>query len=99
MWGDFRFNSRTIIFYIAAAIVVGLLASLTVFSAPDSSKLQSEEGILDLTQVHVSESPVKLEGEWAFYWQELLSPEDIRNRIARDGNNDRWISIPGSWLG
>jgi len=94
-----RFGSRTILLHIAVAVVVGLVASYAVISAPDSPKFQSEEGILDLTQVHVSENPLKLKGEWAFYWQELLSPEDIQIRSARDGNNDRWISIPSSWLG
>ncbi|WP_243864739.1 ATP-binding protein [Paenibacillus castaneae] len=85
--------------YIIAAVVIGLIVSYAVISEPDSPKFQSEEGILDLTQVHVSENPVKLKGEWAFYWQELLSPEDIQIRSTRDGNHDRWISIPGSWLG
>jgi len=99
MRGILRFSSRTILLYVVAAIVVGLVASYAVVSAPDSPKLQSEEGILDLTQVHVRENPLKLQGEWAFYWQELLSPEDIQNRLARDGNQDRWISIPSSWLG
>lgn len=99
MRGILRFGSRTILLQIAAAIVVGLVASYAVVSVPDSPKFESEAGILDLTQVHVSENPLKLQGEWAFYWQELLSPEDIQNRLARDGNNDRWISIPGSWLG
>ncbi len=99
MRGILRFGSRTILLYIAAAIAVGLVASYAVIPAPDSPKFQSEEGILDLTQVHVSENPLKLKGEWAFYWQELLSPEDIQNRLARDGNHDRWISIPSSWLG
>ena len=99
MRGILRFGSRTILLYIAAAVVVGLVASYAVISAPDSPKFQSEEGILDLTQVHVSENPLKLQGEWAFYWQELLSPEDIQIRSARDGNHDRWISIPSSWLG
>jgi len=97
--GNLRFGSRTILLYIAAAIVVGLVASYAVISAPDFPKFQSEEGNLDLTQVHVSENPQKLKGEWAFYWQEMLSPEDIQIRSARDGNHDRWISIPGSWLG
>ncbi|WP_441961025.1 ATP-binding protein [Paenibacillus sp. TAF43_2] len=86
-------------FYIIAALVIGSVVSYVVVPAPDSPKFQSEKGILDLTQAHVSENPVKLKGEWAFYWQELLSPEDIQNRLARDGNHDRWISIPGSWLG
>lgn len=94
-----RFGSRTILLYIAAAVVVGLVASYAIVSAPDSPKFQSEEGILDLTQVHVSENPLKLQGEWAFYWQELLSPKDIQNRLVKDGNHDRWISIPSSWLG
>lgn len=94
-----RFGSRTIWFYIAAAVVVGLIVSYAVISVPDSPKFQSAKGILDLTQVHVSEHPVKLKGEWVFYWKELLSPEDIQNRLAMDGNHDRWINIPGSWLG
>ncbi len=85
--------------YIAAAVVVGLVASYVVMPAADSPKFESKAGILDLTQVHIRENPVKLAGEWAFYWQELLSPEDIQNRLARGGNPERWISIPNSWLG
>ncbi|WP_379217953.1 ATP-binding protein [Paenibacillus sp. GCM10012303] len=99
MRGILRFGSRTILLHIAAAVVLGLVASYAVLSVPDSPKFQSEEGILDVTQVHVSENPLKIKGEWAFYWQELLSPQDIQHRLARDGNHDRWISIPGSWLG
>nr|WP_247681870.1 ATP-binding protein [Paenibacillus sp. Marseille-P2973] len=97
--GIFRFGSSKIFLYITAAIVVGLIASYAVISATDSPKFQSEEGILDITQVHVSQNPLKLRGEWAFYWKELLSPEDIQNRLVKDGPHDRWISIPGSWLG
>ncbi|MGE5701645.1 MAG: ATP-binding protein [Clostridia bacterium] len=99
MRGILRFGSRTILLQIAAAVIVGLVASYAVISAPDSPKFQSEKGILDVTQVHVSENPIKVKGEWAFYWQELLSPEDIQIRSSRDGNHDRWISIPNSWLG
>lgn len=101
MRGILRFSSRTILLHIVAIIFIGLMASYLylVFFVPHSSKLQSEEGILDVTQAHISEHPIKLEGEWAFYWQELLSPEDIQNRLARDGTDERWITIPSSWLG
>lgn len=94
----FRSASRAILLHIAVAVVVGLVASFTIVSALDSPKIQSERGILDLTQVHVSNNSLKLQGEWAFYWQELLTPEDIHNRQERDGNRDHWISIPSSWL-
>jgi len=98
MRGILPFSSRTILFCITASVIVGLVASYVVLSAPNSPKFQSEEGILDLTQTHVSNNPVKLQGEWEFYWQELLSPEDIQIHSASDGNRDRWISIPNSWL-
>ncbi|KQY93595.1 hypothetical protein ASD24_20730 [Paenibacillus sp. Root52] len=96
---SFRMGSRTIWLYIVAAIVVGSVVGYFVLSVPDSPKFQSEEGVLDLTQVQVSTNPQKLTGEWTFYWKELLSPEDIRVRSEKDGNQDHWISIPSSWLG
>lgn len=99
MKGIRRFGSHTILLYIAVAIVVGLAASYAVIPVPDAPQFKSEKGILDLTQAHISENPLPLNGEWAFYWQELLSPEDIQLRSAREGSIDRWISIPGSWLG
>ncbi len=94
-----RFGSRTLWLYIAAAVVVGVVACYAVISASGSPALQSEEGILDVTQAHVREHPLPLKGEWAFYWQELLSPEDIHNRAGRNGDQNHWITIPNSWLG
>lgn len=99
MRGILRFGSRKILLYIAAAIVVGLVACYVVISASDSPEFESEQGILDLTKVHVSESPVKLKGEWEFYWDQLLSPEDIQNPLTRDVDQVHWIDIPNSWLG
>lgn len=99
MRGMLRFSSRKIILYIAAAIMVGLVTCYAVISASNSTEIQSDKGILDLSQVQVSERPIKLQGEWEFYWHELLSPNDIHDRIASDGNPNRWINLPNSWLG
>ncbi|MEK0314894.1 sensor histidine kinase [Cohnella sp. 56] len=94
-----RFGSRSILLYIAIVLVVGLFASYAIVSAPNSPKFQSEKGVLDLTPAHVSEHPIKLKGEWAFYWQELLSPADIRSRTEQGEKENQYIDIPGSWLG
>ncbi|MFU1797837.1 7TM diverse intracellular signaling domain-containing protein [Paenibacillus azoreducens] len=84
---------------IVVAIVIGLIASYVVVSVPDAPRIENKEGVLDLTQVNVTQNPIKLQGEWTFYWQELLSPEEIRIREAQNGDHDRWIRIPSSWLG
>lgn len=94
-----RLGTRTILLHLTVIVVVAVLVtSYIILSAPGSPRIQSEEGILDLTQDHVSQNLLKLQGEWTFYWQELLSPEDIRSRIEKGGQADRYINIPGSWL-
>lgn len=98
MRGAFYSSSRTILLHVTAVIVIGLFVSYVIVPFPDPPKFQSKEGFLDLTQVHISENPIKLKGEWAFYWNELLSPEDIHTLSTVDEYNERWINIPNSWL-
>ncbi|NOU82579.1 hypothetical protein GC101_27305 [Paenibacillus sp. LMG 31459] len=100
MRGILRFVSRNIFFHIAVAVVIGLAISYAIVPVtPGAPKLRSEEGVLDLTQDSILKTPLKLQGEWEFYWQELLSPEDIRSRMASGERADQYISIPSSWLG
>ncbi|MEI2399649.1 sensor histidine kinase [Paenibacillus phytohabitans] len=100
MRGILRFVSRNIFFHIAVAVVIGLAISYAIVPVtPGAPKLRSEEGVLDLTQASILKTPLKLQGEWEFYWQELLSPEDIRSRMASGEMADRYIGIPSSWLG
>jgi len=84
---------------LAVVVAIGLIASYAVVSVPDSPDIKSKEGRLDLTQVHIVEHPLKLQGEWTFYWHELLSPEEIRSRIAGGDESKRYIDLPSSWLG
>lgn len=99
MRGILRGGSRMLLLCLVASIIVGVAASYAVFSASDSPRFQSAEGILDLTQVPVSENPQKLEGEWEFYWQELLMPEELQRRSASEEGDPHWLRIPNSWLG
>ena len=94
-----RVSSRTILLHITFVVIIGAAISYAIMSAPESPPIRSEQGLLDLTQDHIGTNPVKLEGEWTFYWHTLLSPEDIRSRTETGGQSDRYINIPGSWLG
>lgn len=99
MRGIRRFGTRMTLLHIALVLLVGILVSYAVIRMPDAPKILSEEGVLDVSQVNIREHPLNLAGEWTFYWQELLSPEDIRMRAADERIQDRWISLPNSWLG
>jgi len=99
MRGIFQPDSRLFLLRLVAALVVGLVVSYAIVSPSKSLEFQSEKGVLDLSNVRVWENSVKLQGEWEFYWKELLSPTDIHNHLAKDEVNSRLISIPNSWLG
>ncbi len=51
-----------------------------------------EEALLDLRESSFYEHPAKLEGNWEFYWNRLLTPGE-----ALPDNPDS-MSIPGSWM-
>lgn len=53
---------------------------------------KAENGVISLTQTQFDNDVVQLDGEWEFYWQQLLEPDEI--------DSDRltgYISIPSSW--
>jgi len=51
-------------------------------------------GTLDLTNADFSHTRHNLDGEWDFFFAELLTPEDFINGTATDRTT---IDVPGSW--
>ncbi|MWC27801.1 ATP-binding protein [Paenibacillus sp. MMS18-CY102] len=53
-------------------------------------------GSIDLADWDASEDgPVKLDGRWSFYWEQLLVPSDWSVASAPAG--ERYINVPGYW--
>ena len=43
----------------------------------------AENGVLDIQNIELSDTdPIPLSGEWQFYWQQLLTPDEIDNSNA-----------------
>ncbi|WP_378955252.1 7TM diverse intracellular signaling domain-containing protein [Pelosinus sp. sgz500959] len=57
---------------------------------------QAVHGVMDLTQWDlVDKGTIKLDGEWEFYWGELLEPSDfLGNKKLR---TDTYFSVPNKW--
>lgn len=62
-----------------------LLLSLAACSPPpvEESYFQAESGELDLKEWEVVDGQLlPLAGEWAFYWEQLLAPDEVENSIV-----------------
>ncbi|RIX50069.1 diguanylate cyclase [Paenibacillus nanensis] len=84
-----RFAALLILFLLSA---VGLLASCAPQNI-DTVRLRpkAEAGVLDMTGMAMNKS-IALDGEWAFYWKKLLSPEQQEQRAP-----DTYVQVPSAW--
>jgi serine phosphatase RsbU (regulator of sigma subunit) len=83
-----RFSFR---YYFWLFISLGLITSACKFTTnyPIAKQGRIDLSMLDFSQVNA----VKLEGEWIFYWQQLLQPVTIDSL----GKKPQFVKIPTSW--
>ncbi len=78
-------------------ITLASLLILLVACSPSSNSIQrqAENGFLDLSDVNFARAdPVALDGQWEFYWQQLLAPDDIGGAI----NEASIQEVPDNWI-
>ncbi|WP_261381294.1 sensor histidine kinase [Paenibacillus cremeus] len=63
-----------------------------------SSKPQAVQGQLELGDYQLEQDgPLELNGEWSFYWKQLLTPDQLNG--SEPASPETLISLPGSWNG
>ncbi len=94
---DYRTGNPIFMKTIARVTAYQLLLALLSFcccAQPTAPSLPlAQKGILDLRNTDLSKAPVSLNGEWRFYWKQLLQPGDP----AAVSNN--FIQYPSLWKG
>jgi len=88
-------------------VLIGLffcsLIPLSAMNANDGQRahLQARDGELSLAEWNPEEDKVlRLDGEWEFYWNELLSPDDFRKQADRLTTAEiQYMKVPSQWNG
>ena len=74
-------NARIFIYFLLTVFSLPLIAQHTGIMEPTAVK-----GVLDLRNQDISAKPVKLIGEWNFYWKQLVEPGEppaVNNHYAQ----------------
>lgn len=83
-------------FPIAIVVLIILLLNININSKPAKKQLKIENGVLDITNWNLEKDGIiALDGEWEFYWNQLLNYEDFHN-----GENDKikkYVNVPSVW--
>ena len=75
------------------------VSASTGLAAPSAQPPVVEQGVLDLSRWKLDrDGPVKLNGQWEFYWDQLLTPDDFKpaTGVAKQSG---YLVFPGSWKG
>jgi serine phosphatase RsbU (regulator of sigma subunit) len=80
-------------------ILIFLLVSVLLFSCNDTeiTKPIAKKGMIDLSQYNFNdEGIIELNGEWEFYWDQLLTPDDFLNNNITE--QQEFITMPDYWM-
>ncbi len=82
----------------AAAVVLMALYLKNALSIPNTDYPRAENGVLNLSGWDFArDGLIRLTGEWEFYWEQLLTPEDFRS--GEHPKKTGFIRVPGLWNG
>ncbi len=80
---------------ITALIVLFIYALL--LDNPEQVDIAVQDGVIDLSGVNIAEAgSISLDGQWEFYWMELLKAEDFK---SGDLPEPLMAPVPGFWHG
>lgn len=78
--------------YFITIMIILILTSCSSPSNDINNDKVAHEGELHIQEIDLHKTMVQLNGEWEFYWNELLSPQEIENRSA-----EHYISFNQIW--
>ncbi len=84
--------------YILLVIIVLSITGCSFYSGARQAAPGAVQGVLDLTSYDLNKSGmVPLDGQWEFYWRQLLGPQDFRGQ--RKPAMSGYIKVPSIWNG
>ncbi|MBD3920985.1 response regulator [Paenibacillus sp. PR3] len=87
---------RTLIVCLLGLIAFSLIPlSMMMNRDKQASDLRVQNGVMDLSSWNYErDSIIKLDGDWEFYWNKLLTPEDLRDNAP---GNTAYMKVPSQW--
>ncbi|WP_048747021.1 hypothetical protein [Paenibacillus sp. P22] len=79
------------IIFLVVSLSIWIPLGISSERGSEPNRLRAEKGVLDLAGWDGS-GRIALNGEWEFYWNELLAPGEA----SRQGE-PAWMEVPGAW--
>lgn len=93
-----RWIKRMIIIFFSSIMLVGSIRAIS-FCIPVFKNALAEQGFLDLQSISndSKQEIFALEGEWEYYPNQILNPEDFQNKTIHKKEEIQYITYPHYW--
>lgn len=79
-------------------ILLSCILLLILSGCLEKKGVRADKGIIDLSAWNPSTQKIlELDGEWEFYWENLLEPADFKAQVALQKTG--WMVLPDKWNG
>ncbi|WP_349667243.1 histidine kinase [Lacrimispora sp.] len=86
------------VFFILFAFLSLLFLSMPEKRVESPNTFHAVKGLIDLSGWDMNETKIlRLDGEWEFYWNQLLIPQDFQTQIS--SFDKVYMQVPGLWNG
>lgn len=90
-----RLTAKEFLYLIIILVPVGILVFAFFNQVSSVARPKAANGFLDLSQWNIEkQGDINLNGEWNFYWNQLLDPEDFEDGNVKPSGV---INVPGIW--
>lgn len=86
------------VFFLLISFLSLLFLSMPGKRGEPTGPLRAVKGVIDLSNWNMDETKIlSLDGEWEFYWNQLLTPKDFQLQVQPSDKN--FMQVPGLWNG
>jgi len=76
--------------------VVALLCLCSGCRVSDDPLPRARQGVVDLSALDLQQAdPIRLDGDWEFYWKQLLTPADFK--AGQPPQTPGYLALPAAW--
>lgn len=91
---------RVAVVCLIGLICFSLIPLSILMDQKSQSDLQVQDGVMDLAGWdYEHDTRIKLDGQWEFYWNKLLPPDQFRQGAAKQPVPSAYMKVPSVWNG
>ncbi len=93
---NFFLKNKIIVIFLILTVFFLVFMIININKSTNTKNIpKAEKGIIDLRGIDIVENIIPLKGEWEFYWNQIILPEDYEKNTNK---MTCFFEVPDVWI-